>query len=190
MPVKIRLMRIGTNRRPFYRVVAVDERKKRTGGYLELLGTYNPLTEPKEINLDQAKIDAWMKKGAQPSEGFLRIIGKAPQRPPRKPKKAPKEPSAVSSVPSAEAPTPKTPEEETQTEEAPVVLEESIVEAPMPETAKEAAQVLEEAVSENSDKPDDQSTSESDSSGQSDKSEVSSPSESSENNSGPEESKF
>lgn len=99
MSVKIRLMRIGTNRRPFYRVVAVDEHKKRTGGYLELLGTYNPLTEPKEINLDQGKIDAWMKKGAQPSEGFLRIIGKAPQRPPRKPKKAPKEaPAAPAAV--------------------------------------------------------------------------------------------
>lgn len=91
MAVKIRLMRIGTNNRPFYRVVAVDERRKRTGGYLELLGTYNPLTEPKEINLDQGKIDAWIKKGAQPSYGFLRIIGKAPQRAPRKAKKAPKE---------------------------------------------------------------------------------------------------
>ncbi len=91
MPVKIRLMRIGAKKRPFYRVVAVDERKKRTGGYLELLGTYNPLTEPKEVKLDQAKIDAWVKKGAQMSEGFLRVIGKAPQRPPRKPKKEKKE---------------------------------------------------------------------------------------------------
>ena len=142
MPVKIRLMRIGTNRRPFYRVVAVDERKKRTGGYLELLGTYNPLTEPKEINLDQTKIDAWMKKGAQPSEGFLRIIGKAPQRPPRKPKKAPKEPSAVSPQPSAET------SETTTPAEAPVISEESIAEAPMPETATEAAPVLEEAPAE------------------------------------------
>lgn len=87
MPVKIRLMRIGAKKRPFYRVVAVDERKKRTGGYLDLLGTYNPLTEPKEIKLDQNKIDAWLKKGAVPSDGYLRIIGKAPQRPPRKPKK-------------------------------------------------------------------------------------------------------
>lgn len=87
MAVKIRLMRIGAKKRPFYRVVAVDERKKRTGGYLELLGTYNPLTEPKEINLKQDRIDDWLKKGAQASEGFLRIIGKAPQRPPRKPKK-------------------------------------------------------------------------------------------------------
>lgn len=88
MPVKIRLMRIGAKKRPFYRVVAVDERKKRTGGYLELLGTYNPLTQPKEIKLNQEKIDDWIKKGAQLSHGFLRIIGKAPQKPPRKPKKA------------------------------------------------------------------------------------------------------
>lgn len=87
MPVKIRLMRIGARKRPFYRVVAVDERRKRTGGYLELLGTYNPMSEPHEIILKQDLIDAWIKKGAQPSNGFLRIIGKAPQRPPRQPKK-------------------------------------------------------------------------------------------------------
>lgn len=90
MPVKIRLMRIGAKKRPFYRVVAVDERSKRTGGFLELLGTYNPLTEPKEINLKQDRINEWLKKGAQPSEGFLRITGKAPQKPPRKPKKSPR----------------------------------------------------------------------------------------------------
>lgn len=87
MPVKIRLMRVGAKKRPFFRVVAVDGQKKRTGAYLELLGTYNPLTEPKEIILKQDRVDGWLKKGAQPSEGFLRIIGKAPQRPPRKPKK-------------------------------------------------------------------------------------------------------
>lgn len=88
MPVKIRLMRIGTKSRPFYRVVAVDERKKRTGAYLELLGTYNPLTEPKEIILKEDRITYWMEHGAVPSHGYLRIIGKAPQKPPRKPKKA------------------------------------------------------------------------------------------------------
>lgn len=85
--VKIRLMRIGTKNRPFYRVVAVDGRSKRTGGYLELLGTYNPLTEPKEIKLKQELIDKWIKQGAQMSDGFLRIIGKAKQRLPRKAKK-------------------------------------------------------------------------------------------------------
>ncbi len=87
MPVKVRLMRIGTKKQPFYRIVAVDERKKRTGAYLELLGTYNPLTEPKQINLKQDRIDDWVKKGAVLSDGFLRATGKAPQRPPRKPKK-------------------------------------------------------------------------------------------------------
>lgn len=84
-------MRIGTKKKPFYRVVAVDERAKRTGGYIELLGTYNPLTEPKDIKLKQDRIDYWTKLGAQPSMGYLRIIGKAPQRPPRKPKKEQKE---------------------------------------------------------------------------------------------------
>ena len=51
------------------------------------LGTYNPLTDPKEIKLKQDRIDHWIKQGAQMSDGFLRIIGKAPQKPPRKPKK-------------------------------------------------------------------------------------------------------
>ncbi|MBI2020688.1 30S ribosomal protein S16, partial [Candidatus Daviesbacteria bacterium] len=85
--LKIRLMRIGTKKKPFYRVVAVDERNKRTGGYIELLGTYNPLTEPKDIKLKQDRIDYWIKQGAQMSDGYLRMVGKAPQRPPRKPKK-------------------------------------------------------------------------------------------------------
>jgi small subunit ribosomal protein S16 len=99
MAVKVRLMRIGAKGRPFYRVVAVDERKKRTGSYLELLGTYNPLTNPKEINLKQDRIDAWVKNGAQLSNGFLRIIGKAPQRPARKPKKDRGQSSAPSVAP-------------------------------------------------------------------------------------------
>lgn len=73
--------------RPFYRVVVIDERSKRNGAYIELLGTYNPLTEPKDIKLKQDRIDHWVKMGAQKSVGFLRIIGKAPQRLPRKPKK-------------------------------------------------------------------------------------------------------
>lgn len=85
MAVKIRLLRIGSKGKPFYRVVAVDERRKRTGGYLELLGTYNPLIEPKEIKLIQERINHWVKKGAQMSDGFLRIIGKVPQRPQSRP---------------------------------------------------------------------------------------------------------
>lgn len=80
-------MRIGAKKRPFYRVVVVDERSKRNGAYLELLGTYNPLTTPHDIKLKKDRIDYWLKQGAQKSDGFLRIIGEAPKRPPRKPKK-------------------------------------------------------------------------------------------------------
>lgn len=85
-------MRIGAKKRPFYRVVAVDERKKRTGEYIELLGTYNPLTEPKEIILKKDRLEYWQKQGAVLSDGFLRITKQARQKPPRKPKKD-KEPS-------------------------------------------------------------------------------------------------
>ncbi len=92
-------MRIGAKKRPFYRVVAVDERKKRTGAYLELLGTYNPLTNPHEIKLKQDRIDYWISRGAQMSDGFLRIIGKAPQKPPRKPKKIKKPEEKVEEEP-------------------------------------------------------------------------------------------
>lgn len=116
MPVKIRLMRIGSRGRPFYRVVAVDERNKRTGGYIELLGTYNPLTQPKEIILKQDRIDDWMKKGAQPSDGFLRIIGKAKQRLPRKPKKAQDEPEPVK------------PEESVKSDETPSEQNQEVIE--------------------------------------------------------------
>lgn len=106
--VKIRLMRIGSKKRPFYRIVAVDEREKRDGRYLALLGTYNPLTKPKEVIIDQKLVDAWIKKGAVASDGFLRITGQAPQRPPRKPKKT-RSKTAPASAP-AEAPTSQTDE--------------------------------------------------------------------------------
>lgn len=109
--LKIRLMRIGAKKKPFYRVVAVDQRAKRTGGYIELLGTYNPLTEPKDIKLKQDRIDYWLKQGAQPSIGYLRIIGKAPQRAPRKPKKEKKKETPAPPAPAPEAEAPKsTPE--------------------------------------------------------------------------------
>ncbi len=98
MPVKIRLMRIGSKKRPFYRVVAVDERRKRTGAYLELLGTYNPLTEPKEIILKQDRLDWWKSHGAILSDGFLRITKQAPHKNPRPPKKEKKETPAETSV--------------------------------------------------------------------------------------------
>ncbi len=147
--LKIRLMRIGSRKRPFYRVVAVDERAKRTGGFIESLGTYNPLTEPKEIKLNQERINHWVKQGAQLSVGFLRIIGKAPQRVARKPKKekkevveAPKEAPKEAEVAETES----TPKEETAqvAEETPV---ETTPEKPVEEIAaksKEAEPTAEE----------------------------------------------
>lgn len=96
-------MRIGATKRPFYRIVVIDERKKRNGNYLDLIGTYDPLTEPKSIKIDQKKVDEWVKKGAQLSVGFLRVIGKAPQRQPRKPKKE-KAKKAEEVAPQAETP--------------------------------------------------------------------------------------
>ncbi len=168
MPVKIRLMRIGAKKRPFYRIVAVDERKKRTGEYIELLGTYNPLTEPKDIILKQDRIDEWLKNGAQPSTGFLRIIGKAPQRLPRKPKKAqPEKPAEAPKVEATEEVTEDAPAEEVQTSEEVVetptdTVSEAQVEtpteenptsedkAPEPETTEETPAEVEEEKKEES----------------------------------------
>jgi small subunit ribosomal protein S16 len=137
MAVKVRLMRIGAKGRPFYRVVAVDERRKRTGSYLELLGTYNPLTTPKEINLKQDRIDAWVKNGAQLSSGFLRIIGKAPRKPERKAKK---DKGGSSSTPAA------APVEEKPAEEIASTTEE-VVETPI-ETTPEFVDETNEAPAE------------------------------------------
>ncbi len=113
--LKIRLMRIGAKQKPFYRIVVVDERNKRDGAYLDLLGTYNPLTEPKDIKLDKEKMAAWLKKGAQKSDGLLRMLKEAPPRPPRKPKKEKKkeESSVVSPQPSEELKTEEKPQPET-----------------------------------------------------------------------------
>jgi small subunit ribosomal protein S16 len=63
--VKIRLTRAGAKKRPFYRVVAIDERRQRDGRALEFLGTYDPKQEPERLVLRSEAIDAWVKKGAQ-----------------------------------------------------------------------------------------------------------------------------
>ena len=72
MSVSIRLARIGKKKAPFYRIVAVDKRKKRDGEYLENLGTYNPLTG-EVIQFHAVQFQAWVDKGAIPSDTVLRI---------------------------------------------------------------------------------------------------------------------
>lgn len=74
--VRIRLTRLGTHKRPFYRVIVVDSRKPRDGANLEQLGYYNPLTEPKDVKLDLARVDYWLSVGARPSETCERLIKK------------------------------------------------------------------------------------------------------------------
>jgi small subunit ribosomal protein S16 len=71
--VKLRMMRMGSKKRPYYRVMAIDERKQRDGRPLEFLGTYNPGVEPPALRLELDAIDAWLGKGAQMS-GTVRSL--------------------------------------------------------------------------------------------------------------------
>lgn len=74
MAATLRLMRLGRRGKPFYRIVVVDKRKKRTGAYIEKLGIYDPLTEPAEISYDKDRLEYWVSQGATISEGLQKII--------------------------------------------------------------------------------------------------------------------
>ena len=67
MAVKLRMTRMGAKKRPFYRIVAADSRSPRDGRFIELLGTYNPCTNPAQVNLKEEEILKWLNNGAQPS---------------------------------------------------------------------------------------------------------------------------
>lgn len=75
--VKIRLKRIGAKKAPFYRVVVADSRYPRNGRFIEEIGSYNPLTEPAQINIDSEKAKAWIVKGAQPTETVKALLKKS-----------------------------------------------------------------------------------------------------------------
>jgi len=74
MAIKLRLTRVGSKKNPIYRVVAADSRSPRDGKFLEIVGRYNPQTDPSTIELDDEKIRAWLGKGAQPTEAVARLI--------------------------------------------------------------------------------------------------------------------
>ena len=76
----ISLMRMGAKKRPFYRVVVKEKRSKRDGKYLENLGTYNPMSEPAEVNLKHDRIAYWIGVGAQPSETVASLIKHNPEQ--------------------------------------------------------------------------------------------------------------
>ncbi len=75
--VVIRLRREGTKNRPFYRVVAADQRFKRDGRFIESLGTYDPAKEEGGVTLDVEKVQSWITKGAQPSDTVRGLLKRA-----------------------------------------------------------------------------------------------------------------
>ncbi len=77
MAVKIRLKRMGTHKKPFYRFVVADSRSPRDGRFIDMVGTYDPLKKPATINVDQAKTLDWLKKGATPSDTVKTLLSKA-----------------------------------------------------------------------------------------------------------------
>lgn len=74
MAVSIRLRRTGSSRRPSYRVVVADSRSPRDGRFLEIIGHYNPLTDPPTVQIDRARAAAWIARGAQPSNTVRRLL--------------------------------------------------------------------------------------------------------------------
>ena len=74
MAVKLRLTRVGSKKNPVYRIVAADSRSPRDGKFLQIVGRYNPQTDPSTIDLDEDKVRDWLSKGAQPSESVSRLL--------------------------------------------------------------------------------------------------------------------
>ena len=100
MAVKLRLTRMGKKKQPTYRVVAIDSRTKRDGEYIELIGTYNPLTKPATVKLDEEVALKWLSTGAIPSDtvrnlfkeaGIMKKFADSKAKPAKKEKKEKKE---------------------------------------------------------------------------------------------------
>ena len=74
--VKIRLKRMGANKKPFYRIVVADSRSPRDGRFIEELGYYNPVSEPKVVKINDEKALKWLSVGAQPTETVKKLFEK------------------------------------------------------------------------------------------------------------------
>ena len=74
MAVRIRLTRKGTKKRPFYRIVVAHSEAPRDGKFLEIIGTYNPLTDPAEVQIDPERLRLWLDRGAQPTDTVRSLI--------------------------------------------------------------------------------------------------------------------
>jgi small subunit ribosomal protein S16 len=74
LAARIRLARVGSKKNPVYRVVVADSRSPRDGKFIEIVGRYNPQTDPSTIELDEAKVRDWISKGAQPSNTVQKLM--------------------------------------------------------------------------------------------------------------------
>jgi small subunit ribosomal protein S16 len=142
--LKIRLARVGKKKQPTYRVVVADARAPRDGAYVEIIGHYNPRTEPNTFVIDEDKARDWMKKGAQPTERMHKLLSTvglmappvyAPPKPKAQPQAA-RPAAAATPAPAAAAPAPAAAAEETAPE-APAA--EAEPEAPAAEAEAEPA---------------------------------------------------
>ncbi len=77
MAVRIRLTRLGRKKKPFYRIVVADSERARDGKFLDILGTYDPLQEPAEIDINDKKLQDWITRGALPSTTVKSLIKQA-----------------------------------------------------------------------------------------------------------------
>ena len=131
--LKIRLARVGKKKQPTYRVVIADARAPRDGRYVEIVGTYNPRTEPDTFVIDEDKVKDWLSKGAQPTMRMRKLLARqglmaAPTFPPPKPK-----PTPAAAAPAAPAPAAAAPAAATAVAEPEVTAEEPAVEEPAAE---------------------------------------------------------
>ena len=74
MPVRVRLTRVGGKKNPIWRVVVADQRSPRDGRFIEMIGHYNPRTDPSEIMLDEERLNHWLSRGAQPSGAVRKLM--------------------------------------------------------------------------------------------------------------------
>ena len=74
--LSIRMRRVGSKKRPYYRVVVTEGRTPREGSFLEILGTYNPRTKPATVEVDRERLNHWVKQGARPSDSVRTLIAR------------------------------------------------------------------------------------------------------------------
>jgi len=144
--VKIRLARTGAKKAPYYRIVVADSRARRDGRFIEIIGRYNPRTQPSTVELDVEKARAWVAKGAQMTETVEKLLAiaegtkEAPVAEEKPSKKAAakaeadaKAADAAAAAPAPAAETDEAPAEEPAAEEAPAA--EALAEEPAPDEA-------------------------------------------------------